>query len=62
MLDSYTKIATQPDHSQVWLPQLGSPAMGPITFKLLCGADLLGQIQRTEDTNHCYIDYNVTSF
>ena len=24
-----------------WLPELGSPAQGPLTFKLLCGADLL---------------------
>ena len=49
VLDSYTKMASQAsqaDHSQPWLPQLGSPAQGPITFKLLCGADLLGQLRR----------------
>ena len=47
VLDSYTKMASQADQSQPWLPQLGSPAQGPITFKLLCGADLLGQLRRT---------------
>ena len=46
VLDSYSKLATsQSDHSQPWLPHLGSPAQGPLTFKLLCGADLLGQLQ-----------------
>ena len=43
VLDSYRDLASQPDLSQSWLPPLGSPAQGPLTFKLLCGADLLGQ-------------------
>ena len=59
VLDSYNKIASQADHSQAWLPHLGSPAQGPLSFKLLCGADLLGQTRRTP---YWYIDSNVTTF
>ena len=40
VLDSYTKIANSSEAPD-WLPPLGSPSQGPITFKLLCGADLL---------------------
>ena len=47
VLDSYTALASQAQPSQDWLPGLGSPAQGPITFKLLCGADLLGELART---------------
>ena len=47
VLDSYTNLASQAQPSQDWLPGLGSPAQGPITFKLLCGADLLGELGRT---------------
>jgi len=39
VLDEYTQIARQ--GMADWLPALGSPDQGPITFKLLCGADLL---------------------
>ena len=39
VLDSYTKIANT--ESADWLPPLGSESQGPISFKLLCGADLL---------------------
>ena len=39
MLDCYTKIANS--ESSDWLPDLGSTDQGPITFKLLCGGDLL---------------------
>ena len=43
VLDSYTRLAGESSEGSVpWLPpDLGSPAQGPITFKLLCGADLL---------------------
>ena len=41
----YTKLpndTTTADAGVDWLPPpLGSPAQGPVTFKLLCGADLL---------------------
>ena len=39
VLDEYTKIAKEGIVG--WLPPLGSPDQGPVTFKLLCGADLL---------------------
>ena len=45
VLDSYKNIADNPQQDQSWLPNLGSPAEGPITFKLLCGADLLGRFE-----------------
>ena len=42
VLDMYTKLANDTTTTAVdWLPPLGSPAQGPVTFKLLCGADLL---------------------
>jgi len=42
VLDSYTRIAQCPNsESSDWLPDLGSDDQGPITFKLLCGGDLL---------------------
>ena len=38
----YTKLANDTTTAAAdWLPPLGSPAQGPVTFKLLCGADLL---------------------
>ena len=41
----YTKLANDTTTTAAvavdWLPPLGSPAQGPVTFKLLCGADLL---------------------
>ena len=39
----YTKLAndTATTAAVDWLPPLGCPAQGPVTFKLLCGADLL---------------------
>eukprot|EP00092_Neocalanus_flemingeri_P039760 GFUD01043299.1.p1 GENE.GFUD01043299.1~~GFUD01043299.1.p1 ORF type:complete len:233 (+),score=67.89 GFUD01043299.1:58-756(+) len=39
VLDEYSKLAREGKAD--WLPHLGSPEQGPITFKLLCGADLL---------------------
>ena len=45
VLDSYKNIADNAQQDQSWLPNLGSPAEGPITFKLLCGADLLGRLE-----------------
>ena len=42
VLDSYTRIANSQTEAADWLPPLGSSEQGPITFKLLCGADLLG--------------------
>ena len=42
MLDSYTRIAGEAPGSVTWLPaDLGTEDQGPLTFKLLCGADLL---------------------
>ena len=43
VLDSYTRIANTQSEAADWLPPLGSSDQGPITFKLLCGADLLGE-------------------
>ena len=42
MLESYTQIAREAPDSVTWLPrELGTQDQGPVTFKLLCGADLL---------------------
>jgi len=42
VLDSYSQLAaSQHTQPQPWLPHLGSQDQGPLTFKLLCGADLL---------------------
>jgi len=43
VLDSYTRIANTQSEAADWLPPMGSSDQGPITFKLLCGADLLGE-------------------
>jgi len=40
VLDSYTSLAASSSNLS-WLPDLGSPEQGPVSFKLLCGADLL---------------------
>jgi len=39
VLDEYMQIARE--GKAAWLPNLGSSDQGPVTFKLLCGADLL---------------------
>ena len=39
MLDKYTMLAKE--GKVVWLPSIGTADQGPVTFKLLCGADLL---------------------
>ena len=39
VLDEYTRLAREGVAD--WLPKLGLPDQGPVTFKLLCGADLL---------------------
>jgi len=39
VLDQYTRLARE--GMVEWLPDLGRSEQGPITFKLLCGADLL---------------------
>jgi len=39
VLDHYTEITN--NSNAEWLPELGHHQQGPVTFKLLCGADLL---------------------
>ena len=42
VLESYTRVAREEPGSVTWLPRdLGTGAQGPVTLKLLCGADLL---------------------
>ena len=45
MVDSYSDMASNNQQTTDWLPHLApsAAAQGPITFKLLCGADLLGE-------------------
>ena len=45
VLDSYSDMASNNQQTTDWLPHLApsAAAQGPITFKLLCGADLLGE-------------------
>jgi len=62
VLDEYTRIARQ--GKAEWLPDLGSPAQGPLTFKLLCGADLLESfavpdLWNTDDLTSIVRDYGI---
>ena len=65
MLESYTRIAREAPDSVTWLPrELGTQAQGPVTFKLLCGADLLESfavpnLWSVEDLTKIVRDYGI---
>jgi len=40
VLDTYARLAAATTPPS-WLPSLGAPTLGPLSFKLLCGGDLL---------------------
>ena len=62
VLDEYTQLAKE--GTAEWLPSLGSPDQGPVTFKLLCGADLLESfavpdLWNTDDLTTIVRDYGI---
>ena len=62
VLDSYTSLAN--NERVEWLPNLGSVDQGPITFKLLCGGDLLESfavpgLWNEEDLESIVRDYGI---
>ena len=65
MLESYTQIAREAPDSVTWLPRaLGTQDQGPVTFKLLCGADLLESfavpnLWSVEDLTKIVRDYGI---
>lgn len=65
VLESYTRIARESPDSVTWLPrELGTQAQGPVTFKLLCGADLLESfavpnLWSVEDLTKIVRDYGI---